>query len=314
MVGPSIDLHQHLWPVGLVEALRSRSQPPMLRGWTLHLDDEPPFRVRPDAHDPARRAAAEPEGRTIAGVSLSAPLGIEYLPPEEAEPLLAAWHAGAAALPEPFRPWASARIVEPDLTAVKELLSGPVLGLQVPATALTTPYRLEQLTPLLQVCQDVGRPILVHPGPPLPQPGTPGHRASRSELSGIPDWWAPVVDYTAQLQAAWWAWHVAGRTLLPSLRVCFVAGAGLAPVQHERLVARGGHLDRVDPDVFVETSSHGRQAVDSLVRALGIDVIVLGSDRPYAEPIDPEAIGLGPAAAHAITLTNPLRLLKGGTP
>ena len=87
------------------------------------------------------------------------------------------------------------------------------------------------------------------------------------------------------------------------LRICFVAGAGLAPVQHERFSARGGGRFVVDPDTYVDTSSYARQGVDALTRVLGIDVVVLGSDRPYAEPVDAH---LGDAARHAIAVTNPL--------
>jgi hypothetical protein len=313
-VGGSVDVHQHLWPAALVEALRERSRAPRLDGWTLHLAGERPSDLDPAEHDVSRRLAAEPAGRRhLIGVSLSSPLGIEHLPADEAAPLLDAWHSGAAVLPRPFRPWVSASVAEPDLARTKDLLAGDVLGLQVPATALTTPAALERLAPLLAVCEDANRPVLVHPGPARPEPETLGHSTRASEPSGIPAWWAAVVDYSAQLQAAWWAWHVAGRSLLPRLRICFVAGAGLAPLQHERLAARGGAITRIDPDVFVETSSHGRQAIDALVRALGIDVIVLGSDRPWAEPFDP-APGLGAAAARAITCTNPTRLLEGGSP
>ena len=66
-----------------------------------------------------------------------------------------------------------------------------------------------------------------------------------------------------------------------------------------------------DPDTFVDTSSYGRVGLDSLVRVLGIDALVLGSDRPYAEPTDP---GLGAAATHAVRVANPRRLLQGGCP
>jgi hypothetical protein len=65
----------------------------------------------------------------------------------------------------------------------------------------------------------------------------------------------------------------------------------------------------VDRNVYVETSSYGRQAVDALIRALGVDVVVLGSDRPYAEPFhDPH---LGAAALRAIRVDNPMRMLEG---
>jgi hypothetical protein len=308
-----VDVHQHLWPTEVIEALRRRTRPPHLDGWTLHLTGERPSDLDPAEHDVSRRLAAEPADRRLIGVSLSSPLGIEHLPPDEAAPLLEAWHDGAAALPRPFRPWVSASVIEPDLARTKDLLAGDVLGLQVPATALTTPAALERLAPLLAVCEDANRPVLVHPGPAQTEPDAQDHATSANQPSGIPPWWAAVVDYTAQLQAAWWAWHVAGRSLLPRLRICFVAGAGLAPLQHERLAARGGAISRIDPDVFVETSSHGRQAIDALVRALGIDVVVLGSDRPWAEPFDP-APAFGVAAARAITSINPTRLLEGGSP
>ena len=32
---PAVDVHQHLWPPALLDALRARSAPPFLRGWTL---------------------------------------------------------------------------------------------------------------------------------------------------------------------------------------------------------------------------------------------------------------------------------------
>ncbi len=292
----AIDVHQHLWPEELLDALRRRSAPPRLDGWTLHLAGEPAYEVDPPAHDVGRRAAQEGDRDRVL-VSLSCPLGIEALPPDEAQPLLDAWHAGAGRLPEPFGAWASIAVVDPDLGGLKGLLASGFAGLQVSATALATPAGVGQLAEALEVCQTAGRPVLVHPGP------VPG----RSD-EPLPAWWPAVVDYPAQLAAAWWAWQAVGRTLLPDLRICFVAGAGLAPVHHERFAARGGHALRADPNTFVDTSSYGRGGLDSLIRVLGIDPVVLGSDRPYAEPTDP---GLGAAATRAIRVVNPRRLLEG---
>jgi len=299
----TVDVHGHLWPEELVEALRRRRSPPRLDGWVLHVDGEPTFEVDPGDHDLAARASLEPAGRALCLLSLSAPLGIESLPTPEAAPLLDAWHEGAARLPEPFAAWASVSGTDPDLEQLKHQLQTGFVGLQVPATWCATPRLLEALAPALAVCEAEGRPVLVHPGP-----------AGLPVVGRLPDWWPAVVSYPAQLQAAWWSWHEAGRSLLPDLRICFVAGAGLAPVHHERLVARGGAFGRIDPGVFVETSSYGRQAIDALSRVLGLDGIVLGSDRPYCRPVDGEALALGAAAAHSIQTTNPRRLLLGGTP
>lgn len=293
MTHPPIDIHQHLWPPALLDALRRRREPPFLDGWTLHLAGEPPFAVPPDDHDPRRRRAAE-TGRVVLG--LSSPLGIEDLPPEQAAPLLDAWHDGVAGLRPDFDAWAAVGRHDPDPAALQDRLHGGFLGLQIPATWWATPAGVDRLGEVLEVVQDAGRPVFVHPGPVS---AAPGPRSA---------WWAAVVDYPAQLQAAWWSWLVAGRSGFPRLRVCFAAGAGLAPAQHERFRARAGRPVTVDPLTFVETSSYQRQGVDALTRALGVDPIVVGSDRPYGVPF---ATDLGDAARIAFTVTNPHRLLTG---
>ncbi|MEZ0492323.1 amidohydrolase [Kineococcus sp. TBRC 1896] len=298
------DCHQHLWPRPFVEALRARRTPPFLDGWTLHLAGEAPYDVDPAAHDAPRRAAAEREAGTgRALVSLSSPLGVEHLPAEDAEPLLAAWHDGARALPAPFAVWAAAGVHEVDPRPLAGLLADErVVGLQLPATALADPAALQRVGPLLEVCERAGRPLLVHPGP-------------ASAPADAPGWWPAVVPYVQQLHAAWCTWHVAGRASHPTLRVAFVALAGLAPLHHERLTARGGALGALDPLVHYETSSYGPRAVDALVRVVGVDPVVLGSDRPYAAPFAPADLpGFGPAFARALTVTNPAHLLEGSRP
>lgn len=287
------DVHQHLWPPGFVAALRGRAEPPYLRDWTLQLNGEPPYEARAADHDTDQRRANEVCAQAI--VALSSPLGIEDLPPAQAQPLLDAWHDDVRKLGEPFRAWAALNRTDPDLAGLADLLAAGLVGLQVPATWLTTPAGLEACAPMLRTCEQLDRPVFVHPGP------------TAVRVEG-PPWWPAVADYPAQLQAAWWSWRTVGRALLPDLRICFAAGAGLAPVHHERFVARGGPSVPLDRDLFVETSSYGRQGVDALVRALGIDVVVFGSDRPYADPADPH---LGAAALQALRVANPLRLLEG---
>lgn len=297
----SVDVHQHLWPPALIDALRARRAAPRLEGWTLLLDGERPYEVRPADHDAALRRAPDPRThRAIVG--LSSPLGIEALAPEQAGPLLTAWHEGARALGPGFEAWASVGALEPDLDDLWRRLAEGFVGLQIPATRIGTPAALAAAAPILEVCQRAGRPVFVHPGPV--------ERSARAG-EGLPDWWPAVVDYTAQLQAAWWSWIHVGRSLLPELRIGFAAGAGLAPAHQERFRARSGRSLVIDPHTFVDSSSYSRQGLDSLIRVLGIDAIVLGSDAPYGTPTDP---GLGAAATHAIRVLNPLRLLKGHTP
>ncbi|MFC4906058.1 amidohydrolase family protein [Actinomadura gamaensis] len=290
-----VDVHQHLWSAPLRAALRARTAAPRLDGWTLHLDGEPPYEVEPDDHDEARRAAlARADGLELALVSLSSPLGVELLPPDEARPLLDAYHDGASALPEPFRAWAAACVTEIDPDALVKELDRGFVGLQLPANALLDATGYERCAPLLAVLEERGLPLFVHPGPAAAAEG--------------PAWWAAVVPYVGQMHAAWYAFRAFGRPAFPRLRVCFALMAGLAPLHGERLAARGGGRGEIDRNAFVETSSYGPRAADAIVRALGVDVVVHGSDRPYAEPRE---LGLGEAARRAFRVANPYRLLEG---
>ncbi|MGW0763291.1 amidohydrolase family protein [Streptomyces sp. NPDC002814] len=294
-----IDVHQHIWPAAFIEVLRARTTPPCLDGWTLHLAGEPPYVVDPADHDVAARARlAAADGLGLALVSLSSPLGIEYLPPAEATELLTAFHDGSLALPAPFGVWASPCLSEPDPEAVEHELRRGCVGLQLPATALLDAASWQECAPLLDVLTRLGKPLFIHPGAAPPTRDTP-------------PWWPALVPYLHQMHASWFAFRAFGRARHPRLRVCFAALAGLAPLHGERLAARGGGRGEIDFDVFYETSSYGTRAVDALVRAVGIDVIVNGSDRPYASPVIPD-IGTD-AAVHALRTTNPDRLLRGRT-
>ena len=307
----TIDLHQHLWPAPFLAALRARTTPPRLDGWTLHLGGEAPFAVDPAHHDVAARTAlAEEDGLALAAVAPSAALGLERLPAVEFAELAAAWQEGAAALPVPFRWWATAQ--EPG--QLQAALDAGALGLELGAGALAAPHGLERVAPLFEALQAAGRPVLIHPGPAgeanAGGPGAGGDAArgpvATGDAAGRPAWWAAAVPYVAELHAAWWAWADGGRERFPSLPVCFVALAGLGPLHGERVRARGGRTRPVDPLTFVETSSYGAQAVDAVIRVLGIDVVCHGTDRPYAGP---RPLPFGEAAEQAIRTTNPKRLL-----
>jgi 6-methylsalicylate decarboxylase len=290
------DLHQHLWPPAFLEALRARHSGPRLDGWELHLAGEGSYAVDPAEHDPEARAAlSTAQGDDLVCVGPSAALGLDRLPPSQADELAAAWLDGALELPAPFRPWAMAGIQEPDPAALRDALDRGAIGLELGADALAAPDGIDRLAPLLAVLDAAHAPLLVHPGP----------------VSGLhaltrPAWWAPVVPYVAQLHAAWWAWGDGGRARFPTVSICFAALAGLGPLHGERHRARGGAGRAVDPLTFVETSSYGTLAIDAVIRVLGIDVVCHGTDQPYAQAAPPS---LGDAALNAITTRNPGRLL-----
>jgi hypothetical protein len=295
---PAVDVHQHVWPEGLVRALRERRVAPRLRGWTLELPGLAEESIDPAWHEVHRRAEqAIADGLDLALVSLSSPLGIESLAPDEAAGLLEAYHDGVLDLPAPFGGWAAACLTEVDRTALARELDRGFVGLQLPATVLLDAAGYDRVGPLLETLEARGCPLLVHPGP------------AGAVAPANPGWWPAIVSYVQQMHAAWFAFRVHGRPRHPRLRVCFALLAGLAPLHGERFAARAGDRGVVDQDVFLEVSSYGTRAIDATIRVLGIDALVNGSDRPYADPVALE-LDLGSAAAHALRSANPLRLLN----
>src|SRR4051794_28030574 len=105
-----IDVHQHLWSEPLVAALARRRLPPRARrsagAWWLDIAGEAPSRFAPDDVD-ARASLVAADGLDRALIALSGPLGVECLVPDEAAPLLDAYHAGVRALPDRFGGWTS---------------------------------------------------------------------------------------------------------------------------------------------------------------------------------------------------------------
>ena len=84
--------------------------------------------------------------------------------------------------------------------------------------------------------------------------------------------------------------------------------AGGAPLQAERLAARGGPAGAVHDELaWFDVSSYGPKAVDAMLRVVGVDRLVLGSDRPVVDP--PSLAALGPAVRHAVAHVNPAAVL-----
>ena len=296
---PEIDIHQHLWPEPLLSALSLRREPPMLvrrgAGWALALRGEPEAAVDLADHDPdARAALVRTDGLDRALVVPSTPLGIEWLPAREAEALLAAYHEGVRALPDEFGAWAAVGLADPDPAELARLLDAGFVGACIAAEALAGPDGFERLGPVLETLERRGAPLLVHPGP-----------APAIATAGLPDWWAALTGYVATMQTAWHAFAVWGRAAHPGLRVCFAMLAGLAPLQRERLLARGGTAIS-DPGVFLDVSSYGGRAVDAVLREVGVDRLVYGSDRPVVPAAE---LALGDAVRTALRRRNPSRLL-----
>ena len=117
-----------------------------------------------------------------------------------------------------------------------------------------------------------------------------------------------MTDYVAQMSAAWHAFAAQGRARHPRLRVVFAMLAGCGPLHAERLAARGGPAEAIhDPLAWFDTSSYGPRTLDSMLRMVGVDRLVHGSDRPVIAAATPSV--LGDAVANALTTANPERVL-----
>jgi predicted TIM-barrel fold metal-dependent hydrolase len=302
-----VDVHQHLWPEPLLAALARRDKPPRLvrhgDGWTFEIHGEPDGPVDLADHDPDRRVRAlDALGVDRAIVAPSLPLGVEALPADEAAPLIEAYHRGVADLPPRFGAWASVSLAAPDPRALADLLDQGFAGACVAAEALSGTAGFAALREVLDVLERRGAPLFIHPGPSPLTLATPC-------ASDAPAWWPAMTRYVASMNAAWHAFGAIGRPAHPRLRVCFAMLAGLAPLHRERLVARGGR-PAADPLTFVDSSSYGARAVDAMIRELGVDAIVHGSDLPVVAGLEP---ALGEAVRVALRERNPARLLTSQT-
>ena len=240
---PRYDVHQHLWPEQFLSALSKRREPPCLVGSRLELR-EGSFEtdLAPHALD-VRLALLDQEEIDVAVVSLAPTMG-----GEEAPELAAAYDEGILELAEA----AGGRILPLAAGEEQDRFAGTCIS----------PARL--------LAEGLGRrtkPVFVHPG------------YSPAPPAGLPGWWTPVVEYTAQMQEAFFACISRGA---PAVPVIFAIMAGGAPFQLERLAQRGDSSE-LPQNVYFDTASYGSQAIGLAVAACGPERIVYGSDTPVMD-------------------------------
>lgn len=286
---PAYDLHRHLWPAQLVARLAERTAPPYLRDETLVLEPEGEFQVDAAAYGlEACLRGLDRAGLDVAVVSCPPTLGIELLRDDEAKPLLDAYHEGALE---------AVRAGEGRVLALS--MGAPLDGFVGTSIAASELVRLDRHAAVFQDLERSGRFLFVHPGPGRPP-------------AGAPIWWAPVVDYTAQMQQAYAGWLAHGVERWPKLRVLFAILAGGAPFQLERLASRGGQAGAaLHPTLYLDAASYGRRALDMCFAVLGASRIVFGSDEPVLDSrVTLEALRtFGQAALDAVSRESPAALL-----
>jgi 6-methylsalicylate decarboxylase len=286
---PVVDVHQHLWPESLIEALSRRKRPPRLTGSTLELPGAPSLEIDLGAHRLEERLALLDRCEIdIAVISLAPTLGVGVVPREDWDELVSAFESGALELAA-----GSERIVP--LAAGRS--SAGFAGACVAAPEL---LELGTLAPTLDELDGRGAFLFVHPGATLAP-------------AAAPAWWPAVVEHTAQMQAAYAAWLDRGVERWPRLEVVFAILAGGGPFQLERLQSQGvSGRNSMHDTVLFDTASYGRRALEHCLSTLGVGRVVFGSDAPALDPAPTlDAVrGFGDAVADTVCNRNPSRLLS----
>jgi predicted TIM-barrel fold metal-dependent hydrolase len=289
VVVATYDVHQHLWPESLVQALAERESPPFLRDHTIVLEPEGTFELDPaDYGVEACLGNLDRAGVDVAIVSCPPTLGIDLLDDEEAELLRSAYHEGARAAIEQ----SAGRLLALSMGRFEEGFAGTIFAADDLAD-------LDRVAPLLDDLERRGLFVFVHPG------------AARSP-AGVPAWWASTIDYTTQMQRAYGRWLAHGVERWPDLHIVFAILAGGAPFQLERMQARGFDItNALHPTIFLDTSSYGRRALEFCLATFGARQIVFGSDAPVIDSTITLAHvrSFGQAAVQALCHDNPTILL-----
>ena len=275
---PRFDLHQHLWPEQFISELSRRDAPPRLQGARLELADGASD-VDLDVHRLDRRLELlDRDGIDVACISLQPTLGCD----DEPE-LLAAYHAGI----EEMVAASGGRLRALACGERREGFAGACVSAE---------RVLDGVDDLAAELREANQFLFVHPGVP-----------SRKR-PGEPTWWSVVVDYATQMQAAFLSWVTGGGQEVP---VVFAILAGGAPFQLERLASRETDA-AISSDVYLETSSYSRHALELCLASLGSDHLVFGSDTPVIDSRPTlRALGeFGDAVVEAVCESNPARLLR----
>ena len=286
---PTVDVHQHLWPESFVSALLRRQKPPRLNGLRLEVAGEEAIEIDLEAHGLENRLALLDRLEIdVAVISLPPTLGFGGLVESEQAELIGVYEQGilelSAASGGRLVPLAAGRAVD---------------GFAGACIAAPELLELESIAVVLDTLERRGAFLFVHPG-------------ATASSTRKPAWWPAVVEYTAQMQAAYAAWLAEGAERWPDLKVVFAILAGGGPFQLERLQSRGVPGRGIMHDnVFFETASYGRRALELCLATFGVGQLLYGSDTPVIDPQPTlEAVrGFGDAVAEALCEQNPFRLL-----
>ena len=249
-------------------------------------------RVDLAGHDPVARAAlADADGLARVLVAPSTPLGIEALPAGEAEPLLAAYHEGVAALGGAISRLGRGR---PRRARSRRRWPGCSTGVRRGLRSRRRARRPGRLRPPRPGARDARAPRRPAADPPRagavapavrPPPG--GRRSNdyarrcRRRGTRSPSGAGPRTPGCASASRC-----------SPASRRCTASGCWLAAAK-----------SRATPVSSSTSRPTGSAPIDAVLREIGVDQLVYGSDRPV---VAPHALPLGDAVLAALRERNPL--------
>ena len=286
----TVDVHQHLLPSSFVEVLRARTGAPRIDGDELEITEGRfPF-IAADNELAARIAILDDQQTDLAVVSLQPNFGQDSLPERERDELVSAWEDGILEL-----------AVSSSGDRFAALGAGRArpgfVGCSVGSDAF---FGGDGFEIALTSVREHGGFVFVHPSGGAVPPG-------------MPPWWGALAIYTAQMQAAYLAWLSNWQERWADVSIVFAILAGGGPFQAERLDSRGTDVRSIlHPNVFFDTASYGRRALELCVETYGVGQLVYGSDLPVIDPGPTlRAVkGFGESVETLIRTDNPARLMQ----
>jgi len=291
----TVDMHSHIVPKGLADALRARTKPPMI----IRGEDGKEYMnsllnsraALPDGFDSVERRLAEMDKNGVTHAVLSNQLqDIASLPLDDSVPLCRAYNdaISAACVRYPDRLTAFAAIpigsIEAAVAEFERAMSLPgLVGCIIPGDAFLSAKRAEKIAPLLQSADRHRAVILAHYGrlpndAEAPQPDLSDNRRLR----------IGTLDMQARISSNMLTFCLTDfLAKYPNLTMMSHNLGGNIPFEVERM----DHRTLVDDPgnelpskrfraarVIVDCNSLGARSIERAVEVYGADKIVFGSD------------------------------------
>lgn len=302
-----IDMHSHYYGGGLVDALRARQKRPYLRirddGAEMMVAMNGEFPFTEHYHDyMVGLADMKATGLTHRMLTFPGALGVDLLPVDEIATAIYDYNDFLAQLTKDTEgaliglaglPLADMDLACAEVRRIRRDLGLP--GVILPSDYFNTLADMEEMRPLLKAANDYGCHIMLHPGlkvgeePPARPTDNMQYRLSAVDLQSGASQVALTVILSDMLDA------------FPNITFQIVNLGGTLPFIFERIESIARHRNPDEPfptgrlrRLWYDCASLGPRALETAVKVLGADRIMLGSDYPIFKD-DPYAHAVVPA-------------------